>query len=92
MGVEVEIFGQKYLIKGEGDEAYILKLAEYVDSKMREVHGKIQLSTPEKVAILAALNVAHELFSLRKEIKEQESVIAEKAEKLLELISLEFKT
>lgn len=92
MGVEVEIFGQKYLIKGDGDPAYIRQLAEYVDGRMREVHGKLYLSTPRKIAVLAALNIAHELFSLKKESEDQESVIADRAEKLLELISLEFKT
>ncbi len=92
MGVEVEIFGQKYLIKGDEDPAYILQLAEYVDSKMREVHGKLQLSTPGKVAVLTALSITHELFNSRREMEEQESIIANKAEKLLELISLELKT
>ncbi|MBI5406522.1 MAG: cell division protein ZapA [Nitrospirae bacterium] len=92
MGVEVEIFGQKYLIKGDGDPVYIRQLAEFVDSKMREVHGKLQLSTPAKVAVLAALNITHELFNVRKEMEEQESFIANKTEKLLELISIELKT
>lgn len=92
MGVEVEIFGQKYLIKGDGDTAYIRQLAEYVDARMREVHDKLHLSTPGKIAVLAALNIAHELFSLKKESEDQESVIADRAEKLLGLISLEFKT
>ena len=92
MGVEVEIFGQKYLIRGEGDPAYILQLAEFVDSKMREVHGKLKLSTPGKLAVLAALNISHELFNIRKEMEEQESLIANRAEKLLELISIELKT
>ena len=92
MSVEVEIFGQKYLIKGDNDQEYIQQLAEYVDSKMREVNGKLQLSTPGKVAVLAALNITHELFSIKKEMEDQESVIANKAEKLLERISLEFNT
>lgn len=92
MGVEVEIFGQKYLIKGDGDPDYIRQLAEFVDSKMREVHGKLQLSTPGKIAVLAALNITHELFNIRKEMEEQESLIANKTEKLLELISIELKT
>lgn len=92
MGVEVEIFGQKYLIRGDGDPAYIRQLAEFVDLKMREVHGKLQLSTPGKVAVLAALNITHDLFNIRKEMEEQESLIANKTEKLLELISIELKT
>ena len=92
MGVEVEIFGQKYLIKGDGDPDYIRQLAEFVDSKMREVHGKLKLSTPGKIAVLAALNISHELFNSKKEMAEQESIIANRAERLLELISIELKT
>ena len=91
MGVEVEIFGQKYLIRGNEDREYICELAKYVDSKMREVNGKIHLSTPGKIAVLAALNITHELFNAKKELEEHESVIGDRAEKLLELISLELK-
>ncbi len=91
-GVEVEIFGQKYVIKGDNDETYIIELAEYVDSKMREMHGRLQLSTPTKVAVLAAINIAHEMFAVKKEMEEKESAITEKAEKLLDILSLEFKT
>lgn len=91
-GVEVEIFGQKYVIKGNNDEAYILQLAEYVDSKMREMHGRHKLSTPVKTAVLSAINIAHELFVLKKEMEEKDSAITEKADKLLELLSVEFKS
>ena len=91
-GVEVEIFGQKYVIKGNNDEAYILQLAEYVDSKMRDMHGRHKLSTPAKTAVLSAINIAHELFTLKREMDEKDSVIEEKAEKLLNLLSVEFKT
>lgn len=91
-GVEVEIFGQKYVIKGDNDEAYILQLAEYVDSKMRDMHGRHKLSTPAKTAVLSAINIAHELFALKREMDEKDSVIEEKAEKLLNLLSVEFKT
>lgn len=92
MAVEIEIFGQKYLIKGDSDQEYLRQLAEYVDSKMREVHGRHQLSTPGKVAVLAALNITHELFSIKKEMEEHDSIITNKTEKLLERISLEFNT
>ncbi len=91
-GVEVEIFGQKYVIKGNNDEAYILQLAEYVDSKMREMHVRHKLSTPAKTAVLSAINIAHELFVLKKELDDMDSAIEEKAEKLLDLLSVEFKT
>jgi cell division protein ZapA len=92
MGVEVEIFGQKFIIKSDEEQAYILKLAEYVDSKMHEVNEKLQLSTPRKVAVLTALNITHELFSMKREMQEKEMDIANRADRLLELISVEFKT
>lgn len=91
MGVEVEIFGQRFIIKSDEDNAYILKLAEYVDKKMNEVNGKLQLSTPRKVAVLAALNITHELFSMKREMQEKDTDIANRADRLLELISVEFK-
>ena len=92
MGVEVEIFDQKFIIKSDEDKDYILKLAEYVDAKMREVNSKRQLSTPRKVAVLAALNITHELFNIKREMQEKDTDIANRADRLLELISVEFKT
>ncbi|MBI5194679.1 MAG: cell division protein ZapA [Nitrospirae bacterium] len=91
MGVEVEIFGQRFIIKSDEDQAYIRKLAEYVDKKMNEVNGKLQLSTPRKVAVLAALNITHELFNMKREMQEKDTDIANRADRLLELISIEFK-
>ncbi len=91
-GIEVEIFGQKYVIKGNNDAGYVLQLAEYVDSKMREMHGRHKLSTPAKTAVLSAINIAHELFVLKKEMAERDSAIDEKADRLLELLSVEFKS
>lgn len=35
--VEVKILGQSYSIKTEEDEAYIKALAEYVDTKLKEI-------------------------------------------------------
>ena len=33
----VEIFGQSYNVRGEGDPDYLTELARFVDSRMREV-------------------------------------------------------
>ena len=35
--IRVEIYNQTYSIRSDGDNEYILDLAEYVDSKMREI-------------------------------------------------------
>jgi cell division protein ZapA len=65
--VTVEIFGHEYKIKGEGDPEYIMEIAEYVDGKMRELAHGAQVVPPARIGILAALNIAEELFKERAE-------------------------
>jgi cell division protein ZapA len=63
--VQVQILGHQLPIRGEADPSYILELAEYVDGKMREVTQKLPVAAVSKVAILASLNIADELFKER---------------------------
>lgn len=58
--VQVEIYGQSYNLRGEGDTAYLQELAVYVDRRMREVAEATATVDSLKVAILAALNIADE--------------------------------
>jgi cell division protein ZapA len=58
--VQVEIYGQSYNLRGEGDSAYLQELAGYVDRRMREVAEATATVDSLKVAILAALNIADE--------------------------------
>jgi len=63
--LKVNIYGTEYPIKGTTDVEYIKKVAQYVDSKMREVNKNISIDSSLKVAILAALNITDELFKER---------------------------
>jgi len=63
--VQVTIFGHSYTVKGEDDKAYVLEVAAYVDRKMREITGRMPVAPLTKVAILASLNIADELFKER---------------------------
>ena len=63
--VQVTIFGHSYTVKGEDDKAYVLEVAAYVDRKMREITGRLPVAPLSKVAILASLNIADELFKER---------------------------
>jgi len=65
--VRVEIFDQAYNLRGS-DPEYILKLAEYVDSKMRAVAEATNTIDTARLAVLAALNIADEYHLLRKKI------------------------
>src|ERR1700674_1665329 len=63
--VRVEIFDQAYNLRGS-DPEYILKLAEYVDSKMRAVAGATNTIDTVRLAVLAALNIADEYHLLKR--------------------------
>ena len=63
--VRVEIFDQAYNLRGS-DPEYILKLADYVDSKMRAVAEATNTIDTSRLAVLAALNIADEYHLLRK--------------------------
>ena len=74
--VKVTIYGQEYTIKAPADASYIKNIAEFVDERMREVQE--ELSTPQvpaKIAILAAMNIADELFTLTKSSSKSSKVL-----------------
>src|SRR5438067_13899802 len=62
--VRVEIFDQAYNLRGT-DPEYILRLAEYVDGKMRAVADQTHTVDSSRLAVLAALNIADEYHLLK---------------------------
>ena len=63
--VTVEILGQRYPIRSNLDEAYVAELASYVDEKMQTAQDRSSAGDSVRVAVLAALNIADELFRSR---------------------------
>jgi len=80
--VKVTIFGSEYPIKSEADPEYIKRVAKYVDRKMREIAEKVEIQSPEKVAILTALNITDELFQ---EKADKDKTLAEVDDRTAEL-------
>lgn len=62
--VVVDIYDQIYQLRGV-DAAHIERLASVVDGKMRAVAGQGSTVDSLRVAVLAALNIADELMTLR---------------------------
>ena len=80
--VQVQIFGHSYTIRGEADQEYILDVAAYVDRKMREITEKLPVASLSKVAILASLNIADELFKERAQRDSQQQALGTRAARL----------
>lgn len=65
-GVTVNIFGKEFMIACPDDERdALLAAANYLDKKMREIHGTGKVIGTERCAIMAGLNIANELLDLR---------------------------
>lgn len=84
--VKVQIFGQTYTIRGDLDERYVQKLAAYVDEKMSAIADVTTTVDTQKVAVLAALAIADELHTIRKDRTDQEDLLREQAERCLTLV------
>ncbi|HSN69066.1 MAG TPA: cell division protein ZapA [Thermoanaerobaculia bacterium] len=82
--VSVEIFGETYNVRGEGDPAYLTELARTVDDRMREIAPQVATGDPTKIAILAALNIADEFSRYRRERETGVGKWKRKTEQLIE--------
>ena len=82
----VQIFGQTFSIGGDLDEEYLLKLAAYVDEKMRAISEMTPTVDTQRIAVMAALAIADELHSLRNERSDRDELLKEQAERCLNLV------
>ncbi len=79
--VRVEIYDQSYNLRGS-DPEHILKLAEYVDSKMRAVSEQTSTVDSLRLAVLAALNIADEYHTLKRKYDAIASDLTERTSSL----------
>ena len=84
--IHVEIYNQTYNIRSDGDSDYISELAEYVDSRMREISSGTLTVDSLKVAILAALYIADELHQLRKLHEQADEQLATRSAECSEML------
>jgi cell division protein ZapA len=89
--VEIEIYGQRYSLAGEADPEYVKRLADYVDGQMRELARTMKTATPSRLAVLAAINIAHHLFEAEKRRQKDEAEVEQRAVYLMESIEEQLK-
>lgn len=65
-GLDVNIMGREFRVScTEEERRDLLKAVDYVNAKMREIRDTGKVIGVERIAIMAALNVAHEYLSTR---------------------------
>jgi cell division protein ZapA len=83
---EVKILGQRYKIRSDEGQDYIEKLAEYVNDQISEVQRGSKSVATHSVAILAAMNIADNLFKIRDGDSVLKKEVRERVRKILRLI------
>ncbi len=87
--VEVDVYGQRLALQGDGDERYAHELALYVEGQMNSIAKNLTTSTPTKVAILAAINIADQLFKQESRRQAGDAEIERRTTGLLQCIDAE---
>jgi cell division protein ZapA len=62
----VHILGNEYKIRSSEDGDFVREVALYVDELMHQISSKMTTGTTSQIAVLAALNLAEELFRERR--------------------------
>jgi cell division protein ZapA len=84
--VHVDVLGQKYAVRSELEPAYIAELANYVDQKMQLAASELSTADSLRVAVIAALNVADELFRARAAGEGLEKRVLDRASEIERLV------
>ena len=86
--IPVQIMGQTYEIIGNPSEAlYYNSLARFVEGKMKEIQEHSKIVSSHKIAVLAALNIADELFRERENKSYSGKSLDKKHEELILLLN-----
>ncbi|OGA04879.1 MAG: cell division protein ZapA [Betaproteobacteria bacterium RIFCSPLOWO2_02_64_14] len=65
-GLQITIMGRQYRVACAPDEQEgLLKAVDYLDRKMQEVRDNGKVIGHERIAIMAALNIAHEFLTTK---------------------------
>jgi cell division protein ZapA len=76
--VNVNILDREFLIGCTAEEKPgLIAAASYLDAKMREIRNNARSAGVDRIAVMAALNIAHELIQLRQHGESDNSALAQ---------------
>ena len=74
--VNVRILDREYTVGvGPGERDGLTAAAHLLDARMREIRGANRMAAIDRVAVLAALNLAHELLQLREQSDRRDAAL-----------------
>jgi len=85
----VNILGNEFEVRSDAPESKVHEIAGYVDDKMRQAISQGRSKSPEKAAVLAALNIAEEYFREVDSTEKTRKEVEDRSDRLLDLIRSE---
>ena len=86
--VVVHIAGQRYVVRSGAEEGYVKTLATFVDERIQEIQQASKRSS-QSLAVLAALNIADDLFQERQKRAELKRIVSQKSRAMLNCLDKE---
>jgi cell division protein ZapA len=81
--IKVQLLGKEYPISCPEEEQHdLLIAARYLDEKMRLIRDSSRVIGTERISVMAALNIAHELIQANKNIQNLKRELLEGEPKL----------
>ena len=85
--VTVHIMDKEYLVSCSEEEQHdLMRSADYLDRKMREIREKGKIIGSDRIAVIAALNISHELLTQDSNKEKIDSSISRRLKNLQEKI------
>lgn len=85
--VTVQILDKEYCIACPADErANLESAARYLDGKMREIRSSGKVIGADRIAVMAALNITHDLLHKQQRLDEEATSTRERVRDLLERV------
>ena len=84
--VKVVFFGKEYSIVTDAEQSYVMKVANYLEQKVKEVaagDAAVSISPP---ILMASLEIVDDFFSLKKEFDEFKRTADEKTRDLVRML------
>ncbi|MBG6615308.1 cell division protein ZapA [Pseudomonas aeruginosa] len=83
----VQILDKEYCINCPDDErANLESAARYLDGKMREIRSSGKVIGADRVAVMAALNITHDLLHRKERLDQKSSSTRERVRELLDRV------
>lgn len=81
--VELDLFGQRLTVRSDNDPEDVQAIVAYVNQKLNDAKTRAGSVRNEHVALMAALNIAEELFQERARLKAMRREIRQAAHTLV---------